>query len=342
MTVLVERFPGWVESVELLPASARFAALRQAAEGIGGTLEPAAALDLVTYAVGRDGGFIFEALCAAVSVYDPTFSAAPSDLEPHLVASAAVARALENDNLAASIVATAILSAEFAGLHAPVAELPQLARAAQARRFETLRERAPLPRIEFETLFKDMPSFVTDGWRASEAVDRLAGATKALAEQLDGILGGLAERFEARSDAADEELDVLWWAFGAQAASAVVNDPADGLLQAGRELADRHRSKAEIPTSSEILRRVLGPRGEQECVLADAVAAAGGLVELDETVPGPLFPILTSNTAWLALAGEADWVAAAARLGVDPTIRRPGYAIAAQTMRELLLVRANG
>ena len=341
MTVLVERFPRWVESVELLPASARFAALRQAAEGVGGTLEPAAALDLVAYAVGRDGGFIFEALCAAVSVYDPSFAASPPDLEPHLVASAALARALENDNPTASIVAAAILSAEFAGLYAPVAELPQLARAAQARRFGSLRERVSMPSLELESLFKNMPSFAANGWRASEAVDRLANATKMLAEQLDGILGGLAQRFEAHSDAADEELDVLWWAFGAQAGASALADRHDGLLQAGLELADRHRSGAEIPTSSEILRRVLGPRGEQECVLADAVAAAGGRVELDAAAPGPLFPILTCNAACVALAGENDWVAAAARLGVDPTIRRPGYEIAAQTMRELLLVRAS-
>ena len=342
MTVLVERFPRWVESVELLPESARFAAMRQAAEGVGGTLERSAALDLVSYAVGRDGGFIFEALCAAVSVYDPTFSAAPSDLEPHLVASAAVARALENDDATTAIAATAVLSAEFAGLHAPVAELPALARAANARRFERLRERVPAPALELENLFKNMPSFVADGWRASEAVDRLAGATKILAQQLDGALRVLAERFEARSDAADEELDVLWWAFGAQAGAAALADRHDGLLQAGLELADRHRSGAEIPTSSEILRRVLGPRGEQECVLADAVAAAGGRVELDTAAPGPLFPVLTCNAAWLALAGEADWAAAAGRLGVDPNIRRRGYEIAAQTMRELLLVRASG
>jgi len=251
-------------------------------------------------------------------------------------------RALENDDATTAIAATAVLSAEFAGLHAPVAELPALARAAHARRFERLRERVPAPALELENLFKNMPSFVADGWRASEAVDRLAGATKILAQQLDGVLRGLTARFEARGDAADEELDVLWWAFGAQAGSSALADRHDGLLQAGLELADRHRSGAEIPTSSEILRRVLGDRGEQECMLADAVAAAGGRVELDTAAPGPLFPVLTCNAAWLALAGEADWAAAAGRLGVDPTIRRRGYEIATRTMRELLLVRASG
>jgi hypothetical protein len=340
MTVLVERFPRWVESVELLPASERFTALRQAAEGVGATLEPAMALDLVAYAVGRDGGSAFEALCAAVAANDPSFVATRSDLEPHLVASAALARALENDNLTASIVAGGILSAEFAGLYAPVAELPQLARAAQARRFASLRDRVPIPRAELASIFTNMPAFSADGWRASEGIDRLARATKAFAEQVQGTLDGLAARLEARSDATDEEIDVLWWAFSAQRGASPGLDPYAGLLRAGLELADRHRFNTEIPTAGEILRRVLGSLGEEEHTLSAVIAASSGAVELDAATAGPLFPVLTSSAAWVALQGDGEWVATAERLGVDATIRRPGYEIAAQTTRELLLVRA--
>jgi hypothetical protein len=340
MTVLVERFPRWVESVELLPASARFAALRQAAEGVGATLEAGMALDLVAYAVGRDGGSAFEALCAAVAVNDPSFIASASDLEPHLVASAALARALENDDLTASIVAGGILSAEFSGLYAPVAELPQLARAAQARRFASVRERVSVPRVELASIFTNTTGFAPDGWRAGESLDRLTRATKALAEQMQAALDGLAARLEARSDATDEELDVLWWAFSGQGGASPGLDRAGGLLRAGLQLADRHRFGTEIPTAGEILRRVLGTLGEEEHVLADVIAAAEGTVELDAGTPGPLFPVLSSHAAWVALEGQGEWVATAERLGVDATIRRPGYEIAAQTMRELLLVRA--
>jgi hypothetical protein len=298
------------------------------------------ALDLVAYAVGRDGGSAFEALCAAVAANDPSFVATRSDLEPHLVASAALARALENDNLTASIVAGGILSAEFAGLYAPVAELPQLARAAQARRFASLRDRVPIPRAELASIFTNMPAFSADGWRASEGIDRLARATKAFAEQVQGTLDGLAARLEARSDATDEEIDVLWWAFSAQRGASPGLDPYAGLLRAGLELADRHRFNTEIPTAGEILRRVLGSLGEEEHTLSAVIAASSGAVELDAATAGPLFPVLTSSAAWVALQGDGEWVATAERLGVDATIRRPGYEIAAQTTRELLLVRA--
>ncbi len=346
MTVLVERFPRWVESVELLPASARFAALREAAEAIGGRLDRTAVLDLVTYAVGGESDTAFAAVRAAVSALDPSFDPSASDLEPHLVASAAVARALENDDLTAAAVAGAVLSAEFAGLYSPVVELAQLARATQARRYRGLRERGPVPRLELANLINTQPSFVADGWRSTEAVERLAGTTKALAERLENVLTGLAQHYELRLDAADEELDVLWWAFGAhgdyQGAGWTEDYGPVAVLAAGRELADRHRFQAEIPTTREILRRVLGPYADAEFVLADVIAAAGGGVELDGAPPGPLFAILTTNAVWAALRDEADWVAAAGRLGVDATLRRRGDEIAAQTLRELLLARALG
>ena len=257
MTVLVERFPRWVESVELLPASVRFSALRQAAESIGGSLDRGAALDLVAYAVGREGGSAFEAVCVAVCAGDPSFAPGAADLEPHLVASAAVARALENDNLTAAVVAGGVLSAEFAGLFSPVAELPALARATQARRFQRLRDRVIMPRFELEAIFANLPNFAADGWRPAEAVDRLVSATKTLAEHLESIFGGIGQRFESRMDAADEELDVLWWAFSAHGRNAGAGwteaYTPDVLLRAGLELADRHRFNTEIPTAGEIL-----------------------------------------------------------------------------------------
>jgi hypothetical protein len=344
MPVLTERFPRWVESVELLPASARYTALHQAAEGIGATLERSTAVDLVAYAVGRGEMATFEAVCAAVAVNDPSFNASASDLEPHLVASAALARSLENDDLTAAVVAGGVLSAEFSGLFSPIPELPALARATQDRRFARLRERVAVPRLELESMFRDLSNFAVDGWRAAEAVDQLAGATRTLAEQLEQIIAALAQRFELRMDAADEELDVLWWTFAAHGASqgAGWTDAytPDVLLRAGLGLADRHRFEAEIPTAREILRRVLGPRADEDYVLADVVAAAAGRVALDSAPPGPLFPILSSNAASVALQGGPEWVAAAGRLGVDPLLNRRGDEIAAQTLRELLLARA--
>jgi hypothetical protein len=344
MAVLAERFPDWVESVELLPGSDRLSALRAAAETLGAGLRPSGVLELVAYAVGRDSASAFESVSNAVTASDPSFAGAAADLEPRLVASAAVARALESDDDTAAIVAGAVLSAEFAGLRAPVVELPALARAAQARRFGRVRERVAMPRIEFGPIADEIPNPHAAPWRSGEEADRLAGATSALTQQLTQILSDLAERFETRLDAADEELDVLWWAFSSRGEPADGwNDAAPGpdvFLRAGRELADRHRFNAEIPTARAILRRVLGPRGDEEYVLADAIGASAGRVELDSAPPGPLLPILTANAAYLDAGGDPGWVDAAAARGVDATIRRRGEEIAAQTLRELLLVGA--
>jgi hypothetical protein len=342
MAVLAERFPDWVESVELLPGSDRLSALRAAAETLGAGLRPSAVLELVAYAVGRDSASAFESVSDAVTASDPSFAGAAADLEPRLVASAAVARALESDDDTAAIVAGAVLSAEFAGLRAPVVELPALARAAQARRFGRVRERVTLPRIEFDRTAAEIPNPHAAPRRTGD--DRLGGGTSALTEQLTRILSGLAERFETRLDAADEELDVLWWAFSSHGeAAAGWNDAAPGpdvFLRAGRELADRHRFNAEIPTARAILRRVLGPPGDEEYVLADAIGACAGRVELDSAAPSPLLPILTANAAYLDAGGDPGWVDAAAARGVDATVRRRGEEIAGQTLRELLLVGA--
>jgi hypothetical protein len=347
MAVLVDRFSRWVESVELVPASPRYDALRGAAEAIGAGLDGAGAIDLVTYAVGGESEQAFATVTAAVAARDPSFSARAPDLEPHLVASAALARALEDDTLTAAIIAGAVRCAEFVRLYSPVLELPQLAAAAQARRYRSLRERAAIPAIELESIFDELPNFAIDGWRGPEGVDRLAEATRTLAERVQNALTKLGARFEARLDAADEELDVLWWAFSAHGEGSGSgwngSYSPDVLLQAGVELADRHRFLAEIPTSPEILRRALGPRGEEEYVLAEVIAAAAQTVQLDAAaVAGPLFPILTSTAACLALEGNGEWVAAAGRLGVDATMTRRGHEIAAQAARELLLVRALG
>jgi hypothetical protein len=353
MSVLDERFPRWVESVELGPSSERFTALRAAAESVGRDLTLGAAFDLVAYAVGRNNTSAFETVQAAVSGNDPTFAGVAADLEPHLVATAALARVLEGDDDKAAVVAGAVLSAEFAGLSSPVEELPQLARATLASRFRGLRDRVDVPAAKLENIFRDVPDVAFGIPTPSERVDLLLAATKTLAEQFTRMLGILGQRFETRLDAADEELDMLWWAFAAD--SMDVNTrwresygPA-ALLRTGLELADRHRFKAEIPSAREILRRALGPIGSEEYSVADVVvAAAADQVDLDAAPPGPLLPILTSYAEYLAFKdsesigfqAEEAWVISAGRYGVDPTIRRTGDEIATQTLRELLLARA--
>ena len=352
MTVLDERFAHWVQDVELESGSERFTALRHAAESLPGGLTPAAAFELVGYAVGRNSATAFESVRAAVSRSDPTFAAAATDLEPRMVAAAALARVLEeDDDDTAAVVAEAVLSAEFAGLASPLAELPALARASLAERFRDLRNRVEIPRARLETIFEDR-DFAPSDPRPGEQVALLLGATKTLAEEFTSMLGALGQRFETRLDAADEELEVLWWAFAQHSMQNGTHwrdlDAPQVLLRSGLELADRHRFHAEIPTAREILQRVLGPLAAEEYAVAEVVTSAAEQVGVDTARPSPLLPILTSCAEYLAFKGAEDvafqgergWVTRAGRYGVDPTIVRRGDEIGVQTLREHLLARS--
>jgi hypothetical protein len=344
MSVLEERFAHWVAGVELGPASERFTALREAAESVAKSLKLGNVLDVVAYAMGRESDSAFETVRDAVTENDPTFAAVAADLEPRLVASAALAGILEAEDTRAAVAAGAVLSAEFAGLRSPVEELPELSRATLVDRFNALRDRVAVPGSKLESVFKDVPEFADEAATPRQEVGLFVSAVKTLAERFTTMLGTLGQRFETRLDATDEELDVLWWAFGGRSVDLNTRwdelAASEALLRSGLEIANRHRFEAEIPSAREILRRVLGPSGAEEYSVAEVVSGAAERVKLDTVTPGPLLPILTSYAEYLAFEGKGGWENSAGRYSVDPTIRRRGDEIAAQTMRELLLVRA--
>jgi hypothetical protein len=121
------------------------------------------------------------------------------------------------------------------------------------------------------------------------------------------------------------------------------------VLRTGRELADRHRFRAEIPSALELARRALGTLAEEDFALADVVPAGAQHVAVHGLAGEPLLPVLTCAAAYIADGGDStafsfdvggDWVANARRNGVDPAMTRRGDEIATQTLRELLLARA--
>jgi hypothetical protein len=358
MSVLDERFHLWVEGIELGPASGRSNAQRAAADALAAAQTPASAFELVAYAVGAGGAdAAFAAVRRAVTESDPTFEAVAGDLEPRLVAAAALARLLESGGQAATLAAGALLSAEFAGLHSPVEELPSLARVTLAERFRTVRERVAVPRVRLDGILDPPPHFGDGGPSTEERLRALGEGTAMLAERFGDALESLAARVEARLDASDEELDVLWWAFSANSSDPLqehwsgLGTSPEPLLRAALELANRHRGGAETPAAQEILRRVLGSLADQEFTIAEVVAAAGGTVALDEVTPSALLPILTSCGAFrqmrsataedghLSEAQDSPWLAHASRHGITVTAPHRGDALAAQTTRELLLAR---
>jgi GTPase-associated system-like protein len=342
MSVLDQQFPRWVETIELQPTSSRrFGALRAAAESVGAELEPRAAFMLAEYAAGVFSRDAYDSVLAAVAEHDASFAPAAADLEPRLVASAVLARALERLDDTAAVAAGAVLSAEFAGLEFPVAELPALARAAVSERFESLRRSPPTPQLRAV---------------GSEPVYPGAGSADALARRVSQLEQSLSTRI----DAANEEIDILWWAFGAQEPADAVGwgdyGSVDKILRIGRELADRHRFNCEVPSAREIVKRLIGRLADDEFTLADVVPAGAAEVQVVGLIGEPLLPILTCAAAIgphapegppefslepsFSLEPARDWTQSAREHGVDPFLRRRGDEIATQTLRELLLARA--
>jgi hypothetical protein len=328
MTLLDQQFARWVETIELAPTSSRrFEALLGAVDTVGATVQPRRAFALAEYAAGVFSREAFDLVLAAVAVHDPSFAPAAADLEPRLVAAAILARALERHDDATAVAAGAVLSAEFAGLEFPVAELPELARAAVGERFRSLRSR--LPPLPLRAVAAD-----------ASAADAIARWLVALEDNVD-----------TRLDAANEEIDILWWAFAAQDTGDTLgwNDSTEALLRTGREMADRHRFYGEIPSAREIAKRVIGALAGKEYALADVVPPGASQVQIPGLVGEPLLPILTCAAACgpgvdelssFPLEPWRDWTEAAREHGVDPSLRRRGDEIVAQTLRELLLARA--
>ena len=334
MTVLDHQFARWLETIELEPTSSRRSgALRAAAESVGSSLGPRPAFMIAEYAVGVFSREAYDAVVVAVAEHDASFAPAAADLEPRLVACGILARALERLDDSAAVAAGAVLSAEFAGLPFPVAELPELARAAVAARFETLRTRLPPPQL------------------------RAVGTESPPASTADGLarrVAQLEESFGTRIDAANEEIDILWWAFTTPAESTEAigwgeYGTVEKLVRTGREMADLHRFHSEIPSAREIAKRVLGRLADDEYALADVVPPAAEHVLVPGLVGEPLLPILTCAAACgvppeepieFSLERPTDWTESARSHGVDPFLRRRGDEIAIQTLRELLIARA--
>jgi hypothetical protein len=339
VSVLDEQFGRWFERVELEPDEHRISSLRVAVDQVGEQIQPRTVLDLVAYACGAGSPSAFVVIQAALAEVDG-FAAGAEDLEPRLVSAAALAGLLERGGAPGAAAAEGLLSAEFAGLDPAVEELPQLARHFLAHHFRELHHRPPLRAAAWEGPFARSARFLRE--------QRSIGAD-GLVEEVAGALEAL-ERFEARLDAAEEELDILWWALGAVDAEgrprAFGGSSSELLLRTGVELADYHRFDVELPPLREIVRRVLGPLAAEIHTVADLVVAAAELVELPPCEHEALLPILASAGTYLAAkqSGQADvedsrWLESFRRYGAKPSSGRRGEEIALQVVREILLTR---
>ena len=208
------QLPKWLRAVELEPGGPRLEAIEGAATNLAETLTGGDILDMALLAHGRSHGEIFDHLNDSLRDHDPTFGCSADDLESTIAAGAVVSALMANESKSASIAAQGVLSAQWVGLSSAIAELPEIAAATCFRRSEALRARSPLPAGPVKRDFlKKVPEFDSEEPATQQDIGFLRRATKDLSDGVQARVHAYGRVLAARLDAADEELEVLWWAF---------------------------------------------------------------------------------------------------------------------------------
>ena len=342
---LKRQLPKWLRAVELKPAGDRLAAIESSAIHLGGTLRGRDVLDMTLLAHGQSCGNAFDHLNNAVQTHDPTFGCRADDLESTVAAGAVVSALLARESKSASAASQGILSANWLGLSSPVTELPELALATSRRRSEALRRRRALPRQKKKAFFDKEPTFDgTENPLTQREGQLLQAATKAVADVLQTSQHSFAHEITTRLAAADEELDLLWWAFSdySELANTRWADlaPETAAVLCGIELGNKLVFEIELPSTEPLLARLLGRNLEEPVVLAKAVEGSASLV--DSMVPTgghPLLPILSSISEYRVLNGNPSWSGSVTRWNIDPDHSAGKLAFALQSVRERALIR---
>ena len=254
---------------------------------------------------------------------------------------------LQNESKPASTAAQGILSAKWVGLSPAVPELTELALASSLRRSEVLRKRRDLPnpaRKDFLKRFREEVEEVHEDDSATiRTVQLLGAAVKEMATKLQGVQRSYARELAARLDAADEELEILWWAFSdySELAKKKWADlaPETAALLSGIELGNKLAFEIELPSTEALLARLLGPDTNLLVSVATAVEATGNLLGSIELPDGhQLLPILSCISEHRALGGNPSWKGSVGRWKIDPEHTAKKLAFARQAVRERSLL----
>lgn len=338
------QLPKWLRAVELEVGGPRYEAIESSATNLAKTLSSRDVLDMTLLAHGRSHGKAFDHLNDSLREHDPTFGCRADDLESTIAAGAAVSALLADESKSASIAAQGVLSAQWVGLSSAIAELPKLAVATSFRRSEALRERPALPPGPVKRdFFKKVPEFDTEETATQQDIGLLRAATKELADGVQTRLHAYGGVLASRLDAADEELEVLWWAFSgyselAKKEWAQLAHPEAGLL-CGIELGNKLKFEIELPSTEALLARLLGPDFREPVTLATAVEAAAAFLGSMELQDGhPLLPILSCVSEHRVLQGRSAWRGSVARWNIDADHSTQKLTFARQAALETVLM----
>lgn len=333
--------PTWMRAVALEPGGDRIAAIKRSAVKFGETLSDRDILDMVLLAYKQSHGNAFDVLGDSIREYDSTFGCLADDLESSIAASAAVSALLMQESISASIAAQGVLSAEWVGLKPSVAELPELALNTSRRRSEALRKRRDLPSPVIEA----SDEYVSDG-ETDDDIDQMEDReyTEHMAKKIQHRQYLYASVLADRLDAADEELELLWWAFSGYSELAKKKwaslPPESAALLCGIELGGKLAFEIEQPSTETLLARLLGPDTEKLVSLPEAVEATAAFLDSVGLTNGhPLLPILSSVSEYRALSGATSWRdSVSSRWSIVPDRSTEKLAFACQAARERALM----
>lgn len=344
------RLPGWVRDVNLEPGASRIDAIQGAATDLSTPKDDTEILDLVLLAHGRSSGEALASVASALREHGESSAVREGDLVASITAAAATAFAMEADAETAVPFGLAVRSAHFVGLQPAVPELDVLARAGLAGASKAQRRRVKLSVVaaDVDTALKDWTT-LEEGQAAqtqnlNSAREAVEKATKAVAGVTSRALPAITHRF----DVLEEELDVLWWAFGGFSELAAkplksVPEQAAGCV-AGIELATHTARRAPLQADRAILSRILQSRADKATDLRRALPAAVKAVGdtwTDHPLGGhPLLPVLSSLAEYRALGQKPLWIESVReRWGIDATLATTVLDLAEQVSRELLIAR---
>lgn len=347
MTDTAERLAAWLRDVDLEPGASRQAAIHSAARGLAEGGDPSLAIDLALLAHGEDNARALQQVSEALRAQDETWDVRSGDLVATLTAAVTAATAMDGPPSAALPFALATSSAHFVGLSPSVVELPELARASLVKSSETLRGRQEAASIgpDIKGSFSDGSELATSSPGSSDALNAIIkasiSANNKIVTSINKVLGNVTKHVRVL----DEEVDVLWWTFGAYSERTGKPFAEIAPFAAPCVLAFELKSilveRCPLPSSRGLLSRALADSANLEVRLRDVVPAACealGTAWLPDFHGHRLLPVLSSVQEFVSLEGQAAWVESVARWHIAPDRTVSSLRLAEQTLHELILV----
>lgn len=347
-----ENFGRWMRSVTVEDNEERLQVLKTASQAAEKDLV-GRELAVVMAAYGRMDEGTFGWLGAHLRAIDEGFVAEGKDEMLKVLAAVAVFRRIVlSSEPDAILCALAISSAEFSGMDAVIAELPQMARSRLAEMGRAVREAEVSAASSYLVKVPPQRKEVDDAGEATGIgqalvdIHSVGQAVKKLATMVDSSVRPAL----ARQIALDEEIEMLWWVISDTDEAGISWGERSGVGRAvagAAELAARTRILPEPPSARALLEKLLGKEATKEKSLAEfAKEAAAQEIGAAAGQENALLPVASSCEAISKFATDDDedtWQNAMLnQLKLDPKRKQPLFSCSLQFYRELQMIRLLG